>query len=133
MDAARISFSATPNSGSTATMLRCAVLPIAKRAESDHRVPGDRHQAILSAVLLHIAERREWEVESDHQRLFGRGHVVKLVPGLRRLHGIDVEHDVPVRIAQEQLRNVGYSDWINTLDEPDARANDVWPGVCPCA
>ena len=40
-------------------------------------------------------------------RLLGRRHVVEFVPGrLCRLR-IDVEGDVPVRIAQEKFRDVG--------------------------
>src|ERR1700712_725289 len=55
------------------------------RRQSDHRFPCDRHQAILRAVFLHMPDGREGEVETHHQRLLGRSHVVELVPGTLRL------------------------------------------------
>ena len=47
-------------------------------------------------------------METHHRRLLGRRHIVEFVAGLLREITIDVERDVPIRILQEQLGNVGY-------------------------
>src|ERR1019366_8204022 len=49
----------------------------------------------------------KWKPEADHHRLLGRRHVVELVPRCLSQLGIDVVDHVPVRIAQEELGNVG--------------------------
>jgi hypothetical protein len=54
-----------------------------------------------------MADGWKSEVETHHQRFFGGCHVVKLVPGRLRLQRIDVIGHMPVRIAQEEFRNVG--------------------------
>src|SRR5882762_8758217 len=46
------------------------------RRRSNHRIPGDRNQAIFGAVLFDVADAREREVEAYHQRFLGRRHVV---------------------------------------------------------
>jgi len=70
-------------------------------------------------------------VEAHHRRLLGRSHVVEFMTGrLRRLR-IDVVGDVPVRIAQEEFRNVGDVGLDQDLELPEATTNDVCPGVCP--
>src|SRR5580693_8573566 len=74
---------------------------------SDHRIPGDRDQPVFRAVLFDMADAREGEVEADHGGLLGRRHVVEFVAGFLRQFAIDVVGDMPIRIAQEELRNVG--------------------------
>ena len=46
-------------------------------------------------------------MEANHQRLFGRRHVIEFVARLLRRRWVDVVGDVPVGIAQEEFRNVG--------------------------
>src|SRR5882757_5499710 len=100
-----ISITLMPASGPSISFLLQVFWPLRRR--SDHWIPCDRNQPILRAVLLHMPDGWEREVEAHHQRLFGGCHVVKLVPGRLRLHRIDVIGHMPVRIAQEELRDVG--------------------------
>src|SRR3954454_11599935 len=71
-----ISITLMPASGSFMAILPQLFWPLRRR--SDHRIPRDRNQAILRAVLLHMPDGGEREVKTHHQRLFGGCHVVKL-------------------------------------------------------
>src|SRR4051812_7855888 len=100
-----ISITLMPASSPSIAFLLQVLWP--RRRRSDHWIPCDRNQTVLRAVVLHMPDGRECEVEARHQRFFGGGHVVKLVPGRLRLHRIDVIGHMPVRIAQEEFRDVG--------------------------
>ena len=78
-----------------------------------------------------MTDRGEGEVEADHRHLLGGRHVVEFVTGLLREVAVDIEGDMPIRIAQEQLGNVGDVGLDQDFDVPDCSANDVWPGVWP--
>src|SRR5678816_2419584 len=69
--------------------------------KSDRRIPERGDQPVAVSVLLDVADRGEGEVEANHRCLLRRRHVVELVPGLLREVTVDIEGDVPVRIAQE--------------------------------
>src|SRR3954453_19711432 len=73
-----ISITLMPASGPVIAFLPRLSGPLRR---SDHWIPCDRNQAVLHAVLLHMPDGREGEVETHHQRLFGGCHIVELVPG----------------------------------------------------
>src|ERR1700753_4512182 len=89
--------------------------PVGRPAFSSHRfkrsdrwIPGRRDQAVLRTVLLDMADAGKGEVEADDRRLLRRRHVVELMTGLLREFGLGVVHHMPIRIAQEEFRDVGY-------------------------
>src|SRR5437660_9424297 len=82
--------------------------PLARGAQpSDHWIPRDRYEPISRAILLDMPDRREREVEADNRHALGRCHVIDLMAGLGGDDRVDVEHHMPIRIAQEQFRYVG--------------------------
>src|ERR1700761_1128159 len=83
----------------------CLLNPRAKR--SDRWIPGRRDQAVLRTVLLDMADAGKGEVEADDRRLLRRRHVVELMTGLLREFGLGVVHHMPIRIAQEEFRDIG--------------------------
>jgi hypothetical protein len=91
---------------------------------------GTRRYFAPSFSTWPIEGKVKWKPTT--KRLLGRRHVVEFMTGLPAPPRIDVIGDVPVRIAQEEFRNVGDVGLDQDFESPEATAKAVWP-VSPCS
>src|SRR5262249_1960919 len=83
---------------------RSVAAPAARGLEN--RIPPYPVGPVADAGLFDVTHGGEGEMEACNQRFLCCRHVVELLAGLRGLLRIEIEYSLPIRVEEEQFRNI---------------------------